>query len=144
VPFWFKTLARYALVVVLALVSSALLSLLSTMVSAKVWGWKGDSPAYGLFSLFLFVGCAILIIPLSLGVTAELVERNVQARRFSFTKALWRVLAALPMTGFSLYAWGWVTSTSRARYWIEALLYCLSGLFAYVALRVRRHTASAC
>lgn len=101
----------------------------------------------GLFWLFAFLAEVSLLVPLSLALTAELVERNVQARRFSWPKARKRFLVALPIAIGPLYTAQFVILTAENRriaHWfqVEVLLNCVSAAFAYLALRISNHSNS--
>ena len=50
----------------------------------------------GLFWPFAVLAEGALIVPLSLAITAELIERKVHGRRFSWPKARRRFLVAIP------------------------------------------------
>jgi hypothetical protein len=137
--FWFTTVARYLLAVLAALLLSIIISFLAMLLFSRA---GDDSPVLGLFWYFVFLGVGSLLIPLSLGTTAEIVQRRVFARSFRWSCALFRSLLALPIGVGPLYAAWYVIpyiESRRPTHWVEKeFLYCvLSGTFAYFALRVR-------
>jgi hypothetical protein len=90
--FLFITITRYLLTALAALFLSIVISFLtiSLFVSAD------ENPVVGgLFRLFAVLAEGELIVPLSRAIAAELIERKVQARRFSWPKARGRILAAI-------------------------------------------------
>ena len=104
---------------------------------------KDDSPALGLLWLMLAVVLAGLFVPFGLGVTGEMVERKAQRRRFRWVKALSRSLLALPIVLGPVYTALWVTlwvESNRQSHWVvkQTILYFLSAMFAYLALRIKR------
>ena len=97
----------------------------------------------GLFSLLLFLPVGSLLVPLCLAITAELVERKVQSRAFSWPKVRPRFLVAIPMAIGPLYTALFVVmrlEDRRPPHWLETavLLCCLSAVFAYFSLRIRK------
>ena len=97
----------------------------------------------GLFSFFLFLPVGSLLVPLCLAITAELVERKVQSRAFSWPKVRGRYLVAIPIAIGPLYTALFVVmrvEDRRPPHWLETavLLCCLSVVFAYLSLRIRR------
>jgi hypothetical protein len=144
VVFWLITIIRY----VLAACAAFVLSLLVSFLIALSFAPEGDSPGTGFLWLMVFVGVATVLVPLGLGVTAELIQRKVLTRPFEWSKALLRSLASLPIAIGPLYA---VTAVfpygegHRPAYWmeIETFLYGLSVFFAYLALRIRKPSVPA-
>ena len=101
------------------------------------------SPGLGILWFMVFLVEATLIIPLSLAATAELIERKVQKRPFGWSHVFTRLLMGLPIAVGPLYAVMGVhlyVETHRPAHWFikEILLYCLSGVFAYRALRIKK------
>lgn len=138
--FWVKTIALY----VLTAISAFFLSLVVSFCAVRAWaGSDDDSPALGILWILLFVGVSGLLLPLCLGLTAELVQGKILARRFSWLRGLLRVLLALPVGVGPVYAW-WVLlmrrEDARPAHWLAnlVLLLCVSAVFAYLALRIRR------
>jgi len=139
VLFWIITIARYLLAALVAFLMSIVLSFISIFPWARI----DDSPGLGILWILVFILEASLLIPLSLGLTAELVERKVHARRFKWSKALSRSLLALPMVVGPVYSVVWVHFYVESRrpthwFWKEIFFYCLSAFFAYFALRIHR------
>ena len=136
-PFWVTASVRY----ILAVCGALLLSIAFSFLSVLPWA-DNDSPATGmLWGLVLWVE-ACLIIPASLGITAELIDRKVHVRRFRWSGAFFRFLLALPICIGPLYAsWGVAiyVENRRPTHWVikEAVLYCISAVFAYLALRIK-------
>jgi hypothetical protein len=125
-----------------------LLSIIVSFLTLRLFDAPGDETysqaAFGILWSFVFVVEASRIIPLSLGVTAELVERKVHGWSFRLSKALLRFLIALPIGVAPLYAAVFVIpyiESYRPADWIEkeVLLCSLSGVFAYLALRIRQN-----
>jgi hypothetical protein len=138
--FWVKTIAFYAVAAAFAF----LLSLLISFGAVRAWvGSDDDSPALGMLWILLFVGVFGLLLPLCLGLTAELVQGKILSRRFSWLRGLLRVFLALPVSLGPVYAW-WVLlmrrEDARPAHWLPnlILLLCASTVFAYLALRIRR------
>jgi hypothetical protein len=101
------------------------------------------SPGLGILWFMVFLIEATLIIPLSLAATAELIERKVQKRPFGWSHVFTRLLMALPIAVGPLYAVMGVhlyVESHRPAHWLikEIVLYFLSGVFAYFALRIRK------
>ena len=141
--FWLITLGRYFLAALAALFFSVILSVMSTLLFARPGDDSYTEAAFGFLWFLVFSAEAGLIIPLSLAITAELVERRVQVRRFKWSKALSRFLIALPIGVGPVYAAVFVipfVDSRRPAHWApkEVLFYCLSGVFAYFALRITR------
>jgi hypothetical protein len=140
--FWMKTLARYALAACGAFVLSAFVAFLTVLP------WAGeDSPGLGLLWEMIFCVEAVLIIPMSLALTAELVDRKVHSRRFQWKKVFIRFLLAIPMCIGPLYAFWWVSfyvENRRPTHWAfkETLFYCLSAIFVFFALRIKEPRGS--
>ena len=139
--FWLFTIARYLVAVVAAFLSSIIISLLFMVL---FYGRGDDSPALGILWFLSILFAASLLIPLSLGVTAEIIDRKIHARPFKWLKALWRFLLALPISLAPLYAiWCMFhVESSRPAFWIEkeVALCCISAIFAYLALRIGKRT----
>jgi hypothetical protein len=140
VLFWLKTITRYALTAIAAFLSSIVLSFLTILPFVPK---DDDAPGGGIVLILLVVFEASLLIPLSLAVTAEMIQRKIQARRFQWSKALSRYLLALPVAIGPVYATIWVAplmESYRPTHYLlkEAFFYCVSGIFAFFALRIRR------
>jgi magnesium-transporting ATPase (P-type) len=141
VLFWFITTTRYLLVALAA----CFLSLVTSLLIIQLFNWDDASyVAPTLFWLFAFLAEGSLLVPLSLAITAELVERKVQSRLFSWRKARRRFLIAVPMVIAPWYAglcfvMGTVENR-RPAHWFETavLLCCVSAVFAYLGLRIRK------
>jgi hypothetical protein len=142
--FWLLTTIRYLLAASASLMMSVVISFLILLPLAK-----DDSPGLGFLWFFAFIGLATLLIPLSLGCTAELIQRKVLARRFEWRKALTRSAASLPIAIGPVYAAIAIypySDSHRPAYWLvkEVFFFCFSGVFAYFALRIRMpHTTPA-
>ena len=94
---------RYILVACGAFLLSIVFSFLSVLP------WAGDdSPALGILWSLVFCAEAGLLIPVSLAITAELIDRQVHFRRFQWSKVFFRFLLALPICVGLLYAIWWV------------------------------------
>src|SRR5216683_1030569 len=92
--FWVKTVALYIATATFGL----LLSLVASFCIVRGFAaTDDDSPAPGMLWVFLFVGVSSLLLPVCLGLTAELVQDKVLACRFNRLKGLLRVLLALPI-----------------------------------------------
>jgi hypothetical protein len=140
--FWVKTVALY--------IATALFGLLLSLIASYcvVRGLAApdeNSFLLGLWWSFLSVGVSSLLVPICLGFTAELVQDKVLGCRFNWVRGLQRVLLALPMGVGPVYAW-WVLihrEDARSAHWLAelVLLGCVSAVFAYLALRVRRQLA---
>jgi hypothetical protein len=140
--FWLKTVVLYLLVALVASLLSIVITFLIVLSFAKA---GDDSPVYGLVWIFLCAPVAGLLIPTCLAITAELIQRkSSSAHTFRWSKALCRVLMALPMMCGPLYGFYvlFFGANGRPRYWIEkeVLLLCLSAVFAYLALRIRKQS----
>lgn len=137
--FWLATVARYLLAAFVALLLSIVISILATLPFAR----GDDDLGIGFLWILIFASIASLCLPLCLGVTAELIQRNVLARRFTWSKALLRSLMALPIAVGPAYAALSVApfvESRRPTHWVEKeiLLYALSAATAYIALRIRK------
>jgi hypothetical protein len=102
-----------------------------------------DSPALGIAWFIFSVLLAALLVPLSLGFTAELVERKAQRRPFRWLRAFLRVLLAIPIPFGPVYGYLQVLMRrpdARDPHWAVKLaaLSCVSVLFAVLALRIKR------
>jgi hypothetical protein len=140
--FWLVTTARYLLTACASLLISLVISFLIILPFAR-----DDSPGLGFLWFFVFVGLATLLFPLSLGATAELIERKLLSRRFEWRKAVIRSAASLPIAIGPVYAATSVipyAENYRPTHWVvkEVFFFCLSGVFAYFALRVKKPTPS--
>jgi hypothetical protein len=71
----------------LPLLLSTIVSLLSVMPGAG-----DDSPGLGILWFLVFVAEASLLIPLSLGIAAEVIDRRAQLRRFQWPRVFLRFL----------------------------------------------------
>ncbi len=140
--FWVKTVALFVATATVAL----LLSLAGSLCLVRVWNGpfrpEEDSPGLGFLLVFLFVGVSSLFVPMCLGLAAELVQDKVLARRFNWAEGLFRVLLALPMSIGPAYAF-WVLihrEDSRPAHWPATLILlgCVSAVFTYLALRIKR------
>lgn len=138
--FWLLTITRYMLTALIVFMLAIALSFFSILPFVPA---GDDSPGLGLLWLFVFFAETSLLVPLSLGTTAELIERKVQGRSFEWLRALKRFLIALPIAIAPLYycdyVWPFIESR-RPAYWIwKEVLFCgISYAFAYLALRVRK------
>jgi hypothetical protein len=136
--FWFKTVARYLIVAVAAIFLSFALSVVATLPFAG-----GDSDlGIGFLWILIFAALASLLIPLCLGITAELIQRRISVRRFTWSKALLRFVLALPIAVGPIYAALSVAPfipSRRPTHWAEKeiILYGFSAIFAFFALRIR-------
>jgi hypothetical protein len=140
--FWCRTILKYALVGLGAIVISFLVVLcLLVFVIAP----HDDSPALGIAWFMFSVLLAALLVPLSLGFTAEIVERGVQHRPFRWLRAFVRALLAVPITFAPVYGYFQVLMLrpdARDMHWAAKLM-ALSGLatlFGILALRIKRTT----
>jgi hypothetical protein len=144
VVFWFITIVWY----LLAAFAAFFLSIVISFVTILPFMAADETPVVGgLFWLFAFLAEVSLLVPLSLAITAELVEREVQARHFSWPKARKRFLVAIPIAIGPLYAALFVVmrvEESRPTHWFEivVLLNCASAVFAYLALRISQPSDS--
>ena len=138
--FSLMTVARYVITAVAVLLFSVVLSMFSVMAFVPA---SDGSPGDGLLWIFLFVAEAALLVPFSLGLTAELIERKAQGRDFQWLKGLKRFLIAIPISIGPVYAltcvWPYIEDRRPSHWvWNEAALYIVSGAFAYLALRINR------
>lgn len=138
--FWFTTAARYLLAVLAALLSSVVVSFVTVLL---LTGTGDDSLAAGLAWFFVFLGVGSFLVPLSLGTTAELVQCRILVQSFSCPKAFLRSLVALPIVAGPLYAVVLVfpfVENRRPAHWVGKLISSciLSGVFAFLALRIRK------
>jgi hypothetical protein len=140
VPFWCITILRYVAVTLVAVFVSLFLAF---ELISRVIAPHDDSPALGIAWFMLAALLSSLITPVSLGLTAEMIERKVYGRRFKWLKALLRCGLALPIVlgpaYFFFFIWGRVGS-GRPSHWAakETFLFCVSSVFAYLALRIKR------
>ena len=137
--FWLATVARYLLAVLVAVSLALVISVLATLPFAHA----DDDLGIGFLWILIFAAVASLCLPLCLGITAELIQRKVLARRFTWSKALLRSLMALPVAVGPLYAQlsvAFFVGNRRPTHWVEMeiLLYALSAVSAYIALRIRK------
>jgi uncharacterized membrane protein len=139
VLFWLVTIGRYVLAAFVALVLSIVISILATLPFTH----PGYDLGIGLLWALIFGATANLLLPLCLGITAELIQSKVLSRRHSWSRALLRSLMALPIAVGPFYAAtsvaGFVESR-RPSHWVEKeiLAYAVSVASAYVALRIRK------
>jgi hypothetical protein len=84
VLFWVTTAVRYLLVASVAFLLSIAISVFATMPFAR----EGDA----FLRFLIFVPLAFLLVAISLGTTAELIQRRVSLRSFTWSKALLRCL----------------------------------------------------
>jgi hypothetical protein len=135
VVFWLATVVRYLLAAFVALLLSMVISVLATLPFAQ----PDDDLGIGFLWGSIFALVASLFLPLCLGITAELIQRRVLARRFAWSKALLRSLMALPIAVGPAYVAVFVGSR-RPTHWVEKeiLFYGLSVTSAYIALRIRK------
>ena len=143
VRFWMITITRYMIAAFVALFISLLLS----VVSVLPWA-EDDSPGFVIIWFLVFVAETSLIVPVGLGITAEQVQRKVLGRRFQWSCASRRTLVALPIAVGPVYAAVWVmpyVESRRPAHWIEKgiFFFCVSGVFAYIALRIHKQASSA-
>jgi hypothetical protein len=123
-------------------VSIFLAFVLSFLTVFAMNGGRDDSPGLGLLWIVVLSAEASLLTSLGLGLTAEFIERKVQVRPFRWSKALLRSLLALPIAIGPIYSEFYVrpfVEDHRPVHYSakEVILYCVSGLFAYMALRIR-------
>ena len=135
--FWLITFARYVLSAFVAFLLSIAISFAVILPFAK-----DNSPGLGFLCFMVLIPVASLLIPLSLGTTAELIQRKVLSRRFKWANALLRSLAALPIAAGPVYAATSVfpyVESRRPTHWVEKeiFLYGLSAAFAYLALHIK-------
>jgi hypothetical protein len=142
--FWFITIVYY----LLAVIAAFLISIVISFVTILPFVASDEAPVIGgLFWLYALLLEVCLLVPLSLALTAEIVERNSQARRFSWPKACRRCLVALPIAIGPLYTVLFVVFTVKNRrtaHWLQigVLLNCVSAAFVYLALRISHHSDS--
>jgi|HubBroStandDraft_6_1064221.scaffolds.fasta_scaffold162207_3 hypothetical protein len=127
----------------LAGLASLFSSVLISFLTIQLFIPADENPVIGgFFWLFALLAEGTLLVPLSLAITAELVEREVQSRCFSWSNALRRFLVAIPMAIGPLYAvfMGMKMEDHRPAHWFQmgVLINCVSALFAYLALRIRK------
>jgi len=138
--FCFITIVWY----LLAASAAFFLSLVISFVTILSFIAADENPAVsGFFWLFTFLAEVSLLVPLSLAISAELIEREVQGRHFSWPKVRKRFLIALPIAIGPLYAVLFViirVEESRPTHWfgLAVLLNCASAAFAYIALRISK------
>jgi hypothetical protein len=135
VIFWLATVGRYLLAAFAAVLLALVISFLATLFFANA----GDDLGIGFLWAIIFASVASLCLPLSLGITAELIQRKVLARRFMWSKALLRSLMALPIAVGPAYVAVFVGSR-RPSHWVEIEIpfYGLSAASAFMALRIRK------
>jgi hypothetical protein len=135
VRFWFVTVGRYLLAAFVAVILSIVISVLAALPFTR----PNDDLGIGFLWATTFASVTSLCLPLCLGITAELIQRKVLARRFLWSKALLRSLMALPIVVGPAYVAVFVGSR-RPAHWveIEILFYSLSAASALVALRIRK------
>jgi hypothetical protein len=133
---------RYLFTALAALFLSTVIS----FITISLFVSRDENPVVGgLFWLFALLAAGTLIVPLSLAITAELVEREIQPRHFSWANARKRFLLAMPIPIGPLYAVVFVlmrVADRRPRHWFEilVLLNCVSAVFAYLALRISNYS----
>jgi hypothetical protein len=132
--FWISTIARYLLAALVALAMSMAVSLAAAMLLAA----PNDDLGIGFLWVSILAIVASVLLPLCLGITAELIERKVMARLFTWSRALLRSLVALPIGFGPLYFLVFVGN--RPTHWFEnqILIFGLSVVSACFALRIRR------
>lgn len=91
--FWFTTVAQYLFTGLVALVLSVVISFLIILP----FGGADSPKGLAVLGFLVFVPVTSLLVPLCLGITAELIARKVSVRRFKWSKALMRSLLALPI-----------------------------------------------
>jgi hypothetical protein len=135
VLFWLATVMRYLLAAFVAVLLALAISVLATLPFAQPDGDLG----IGFLWVSIFASVASLCLPLCLGITAELIQRKVLARRFMWSKALLRSLMALPIAVGPVYVAVFLGSR-RPAHWveIEILFYSLSAVSAFIAVRIRK------
>jgi hypothetical protein len=141
--FWLKTMIYYVLAAITAFLCSILLSFLSVLP----FGSAGDdSPVLGILWFFLLIGEGSLLVPLSLGITAEAVQKTADGRRFKWSRALLRFACAIPIAAGPVYLAIVLMFREDARphFWIykEIFAWMVTVAFAYLALRIRRRGAT--
>ncbi len=141
--FWCVTIMRY----VLATVAALLVSFLAAYVlMIEVLMPLADNPASGpdatdgITGFFYSAVFACLLVPITLGVTAEIIERTAQGRRFNWHKALFRSLLAVPIWCAPFHFLDFLVGSSPRLHWVtnQAALNCVSAIFAFLALRIKR------
>jgi hypothetical protein len=137
---WLITFALY----LFALIAAIMLSVVASFFSTLPWV-KGDGPGNAFLWLFMFVGEAALLVPICLAITGELVERKVQKRVFQWPRAVIRFALAFfigtgPIVTFIIWATAPSSRLKSSTVW-EIATFCISGVFVYFALRIRKVSA---
>lgn len=101
-----------------------------------------DDLGIGFLWILIFAATTNLCLPVCLGIAAELIQRKVLSRRFTWSNAFLRSLLALPIAVgpvYAIFVAGFVESR-RPAHWVEkeVLAYALSAASAYIALRIRK------
>lgn len=91
---WCITILRY---VVATLVAVFISLFLAFEYIVRVIKPQDDSPGPAIACFMLAALLASVLIPVNLGLTAEMIERKVQGRRFKWLKALLRCGLSLPI-----------------------------------------------
>jgi hypothetical protein len=134
---------------VLTAIGAFLLSIILSILTVLPFVPAGDdAPGNGLLWFLVIVGEASLLVPFSLGVTAELIQRKIQRRPFRWSKALLRFACALPIAIGPAYAVLFVMpyiDSRRPVFWEgkEIVAYGVSAASAYFALRIARDNSGA-
>jgi len=97
----------------------------------------GDgSPGAGFLIILILIVWVCVLVPLSLGITAEMMERRLQGRRFQLGKALWRTLYAF-LSVYLLISF-LILKSPHESWWRAAPFIAAACLAGYFALRLRR------
>jgi O-antigen/teichoic acid export membrane protein len=135
--FWLKLVLRSVLTAVAAL---SLTVVLSFVTVSLIVPHVDDSPGVGILWMFVLLIETMLLIPFSLALTAELVERKAQGRSFAclnLGRRLLVLVAAAVCLFFGLWLWG---SPQRPEYWclFEILLCATFAPSVFFGLRISR------
>ena len=116
-----------------------MLSIVISVLATLPFASPNDDLGIGFLWAAIFASVTSLCLPLCLGITAELIQRKVLARRFMWSKAFLRSLMAWPIVAGPAYVAIFVGS-SRPAHWLEVeiLFYSLSAALALNALRIRK------
>ena len=139
--FWLKVIARYVLALLLATLAAAFASL------ATIIPWvKKDSPVYGLLWMFVFVAEGAVLVPITIGLSGELSEREVQRRPFRLKSAQFRAaLVFLSEAGpiCAVFLWGAAPTTLvQYRPGLVSMSWLVSCVAFYFAFRIRTNAVS--
>jgi hypothetical protein len=135
--FWAKIILRFTFT---ALAAIALTVVLSSVAAFIIDPHADGSPGDGILFMFLLVVEAMILIPFSFALTAELVERKVQGRRFGWSKVAGRCLvliAAAVCLFYALWIWG-SPDSPQDWYLFEVPLIAVLATFTFFGLRISR------